>query len=391
MASFLDGIFDPGKDERRRAQEVLDGVRTPDASDLELKLQKLVQMGEITPEDIETILQGESAYKTIGTDPRLAAAQYDSLADLRGVADAGGLDARAVANLDEAIGAQRTASRGSQDAIRADAQRRGISGSGMELVSRFIADQEAATRGNKAAIESAALAQQRRDAAIRDSASLAGSMDDRRFSQQATVAGAEDAIDRYNAVNAQNVAAQNVQARNVARAANLAEKQRVSDSNVGLENKQRERAANMPLTIYDLQRGNAQDRAGYQMGEAQAADARNQQLASLATSAAMAFAMSDERVKEDVEPLDSSEILRDLDGYTYSYQGDPSGERHDGVMAQDMERGPLADFVSEDDSGVKRIDYGGMGFADGREGSMTMGLMADINRRIEELEGSIRG
>lgn len=388
---FLDQISDPGKDERRRAREIMEGVRLPESNDLALQLQRLVQTGELRPEEVETILQGPSAYQEITTDPRLRSAQTDTLGRFREIADAGGLDARAKLGLQDALDAQATETRGQEGAIAANFRARGIGGSDLESLQRLIAQQGAAQRGSRAALEQAAIGQERRDNALTQGANLAGSIRSADFGEASAKANAQDAISRYNAANAQDVAGQNVRARNVAQAGNLDRRQTVSDANVGIGNEEARYKAQLPLTLYGLQRGAAQDRANAQLNEAQSEQARNDRYAQLAASAAMAFAASDERVKEDVAPIDSEAILRDLSGFTYSYKGDPEQTPQAGVMAQDMERTPLAGAVSEDEGGVKRIDYGAMGFESGQEGSVAMGLLADLNRRIEELEAAKGG
>lgn len=381
---FLDSILGAG-DSGKKARKELASVPVPDASDLELQLQKLVQTGELRPEELERILQGPSAYEEISADPRLRSGQTDALARLQEIAGAGGLDARARLGLDDALEQQRTETRGQNEAVMANARARGIGGSDLEFLNRMIGQQGAAARGSRAALETAAIGEQRKMDALGQGAALAGTIRGQDFGEASAKASAQDAISRYNAANSQNVAQQNVQARNVAQAQNLGERQRVADTNVGLENQQRTRAANMPLQLYGLQNQRAGQVADtYAMDDAAKQD-RNKLLASLVASGATAFA-SDERVKTDVAPLDSEAVLRDLNGYTYQYKGDPNQETQAGVMAQDMEKGPLAGYVSEDDSGVKRIDYGSMGAESGQEGSMLMGLMSDLNRRLEELE-----
>jgi len=276
--SFLDGIFSAGADERRRAQESIDSVGVPTLDQLRIQLEQLVLQGELRPEEAQTILQEQSAYETIETDPRLRGSQLGSLSELEKIGQAGGLDARARATLDDALAAQRTASRGDQGAIIADARQRGIYGSDVETVNRLLAASGAATRGSRAALDSAALAEQRRYAAITDAATLGGNIRQQDFSEASRRADAIDAINRFNAAQRQDVELANVRTRNQAQATNLGARQAVSDANVGIRNEQNTYNSRLPLTVYDLQMGQAQGRADYQRGEAAAEAQRNKNI-----------------------------------------------------------------------------------------------------------------
>lgn len=66
------------------------------------------------------------------------------------------------------------------------------------------------------------------------------------------------------------------------------------------------------------------------------------------------FIFSDERVKDDVEPV--GELYDGTNVYRYSYKGDPSKTKHVGVLAQEIER-TKPDAVREF-GGVKAVDYG---------------------------------
>ncbi len=63
---------------------------------------------------------------------------------------------------------------------------------------------------------------------------------------------------------------------------------------------------------------------------------------------------SDERVKDDIEPV--GELTPDIGLYEYEYAGDPEHERHVGVMAQEVEQVD-PDAVLTGPDGVKRVDY----------------------------------
>lgn len=405
---LFDTIFDPGKDERRRGRDALASVAPPSEDQLRLQLEQLVLQGELRPEEAETILLGPSAFERVQTDPRLRGSQMDALAELEKIVGAGGLDARAKASLEDALSTQRTETRGANEAILDNARARGIAGSDLELVNRLVAQQGAATRGSRAALDTAALAEQRRADALRDQTTLASNIRNQDFGEASRKAEAEDLIDRYNAANRQGQVNLNVGARNDAQRSNLAARQGIADQNVGIRNDQTRYNAQLPLTLYDLQRTRAGDEADYQLGEAQAGEARNARVGSAVTSLASlalspAFGqltglhslgtsgprdirnvmLSDERAKADVEPLDSRALLHELAGSSWEYKG--SGEPGVGVMAQDMERTPMKDAVSERADGLKQIDYGELGIEPD-----WLAVLADMNKRLEAVEGGRR-
>ena len=68
------------------------------------------------------------------------------------------------------------------------------------------------------------------------------------------------------------------------------------------------------------------------------------------------LAASDERVKENVRPIENAlDKIKQLDGKTYNYIGNSEDNRNGGIMAQDLEK-ILPDAVSEID-GIKYVRY----------------------------------
>lgn len=76
------------------------------------------------------------------------------------------------------------------------------------------------------------------------------------------------------------------------------------------------------------------------------------------------FTLSDERTKEDIEPVDHRDVDRLLDNLnvvTFKYKGDPEHRPHAGVLAQELEKDPLGSaFVNRDDEGMRHVDYQGL-------------------------------
>lgn len=79
-------------------------------------------------------------------------------------------------------------------------------------------------------------------------------------------------------------------------------------------------------------------------------------LASLGGSALIAGALSDERIKENIEPIDDAlEKVKQLKGMTYNYKFNEPDNRNGGIMAQELEK-VLPDAVSEI-NGIKYVRY----------------------------------
>ena len=93
------------------------------------------------------------------------------------------------------------------------------------------------------------------------------------------------------------------------------------------------------------------------------------------------YAASDERVKEDVEPLDAKAVLSHLRGVRYRYK-DP--EKHGegdqiGILAQDLLEAGLGGAVAADDEGTLMVNTQKLALP-------TLGLLASLNERVNDLE-----
>lgn len=225
-----------------RIQEQMDRIQSltpPNLQQYIMPAQMAVIKGEITPEMATAQVLEQTKLAGITVPPALMSAQNMAMTKLSEIADQGGLTAMDRARLFDIKGEMATASRGAQEAILQEAQRRGVSGSGIEMGNRMLADQAASTRGAGAGLNVAAEAQKRALEAIQSSGNMAGRMRDQDFTEQGRVGDAQDAIARFNTnlTNATNTA--NTATRNAADVANLQERQRLSEFNIG----QREREA----------------------------------------------------------------------------------------------------------------------------------------------------
>jgi len=174
----------------------------------------------------------------INTDPRLMNAQYAALNQLQDIGNQGGLTAIDRARMNQISQENATEARGAREALQQNAQRMGRGGSGLSLMDQMLGQQAAATRVSNEGVNTAAIAQQRALDAILQSGQLGGQMQSNEFNQKAQVAAAQDAINKFNAQNRQQVGLYNTTNSNNAQAANLAEKQRIADANVATANQQ---------------------------------------------------------------------------------------------------------------------------------------------------------
>lgn len=222
---------------QQQALQSILGVSTPDIEQMKLALEKYQSAGELTPEMLETINAQDSLMGNIQTDPRLRNAQLQALEKLQSIG-ASGLrpeDEAALARIQSGVAQD---ARAREEAILQNMQERGVGGSGAELASRLISSQGSANRQSQQGLEVGALASQRALEAIMQSGALGGQIRNQEFGEESEKASAQDVINRYNAMNRQQVSGTNVNSRNTAQAQNLSEKQRIADSNTGVSNQQ---------------------------------------------------------------------------------------------------------------------------------------------------------
>ncbi len=394
---------------QERALAQMQGLELPDMEQMKVYIQDLVSQGKITPEEAQTYLQENTELQGISTDPVTRQAQLDALSGLQKISSEGGLTAQDQAKLNQIRTQEDTQARGQREAILQNAQARGVGGSGVELMSQMLNQQQSAQNQSQRDLDVGALAEQRALEALIAGGQLGGQMQETEFGQKAQVANAQDAINRFNAANRQSVANTNVGARNTAQYANLQNAQDIANTNAANRNQAEYYNKNLPQQGFE----NAYRKAGGTAGaynniasQAAAAGQNNQKvLGSLVSAGAVGAAGggapqmvaagqgyneynkpaqtgSDVRMKEDVSEFDPSEFLDSVTSYKYHYKKPEmgSGENY-GVMAQDLEKTKEGAAMVEDTPEGKKVDYG-KGF------STLMAAMADMHQRVKELEGS---
>lgn len=192
------------KAQREQAKR-LDAINLAELEEYTLKNPELV--GLLDAEQIE-----KSGLSGIQLDPRLEAAQFQTLADLEQEAQEGmsAMDRLQMEELMDQAGAQGQSQRA---AIQAQMERQGLSGSGAALAAQLQGAQGSSNALRKQAMQMLAQSGDRRRQARRDRANLSGEMERQDFSRQAQVASAQDTINRVNAMNRQNAAQINLAAR----------------------------------------------------------------------------------------------------------------------------------------------------------------------------------
>lgn len=220
---------------RQAALAAYTGLNPNDIQQLQLN-QEAVQ-GTLTPAQEATMQQQQSGLLGISTDPRLKQAQMNALNQL-GQLGQGGLTATEKANLYNITNQSQGNAEAASKAITANMAARGMGGGGAELAARLAAAQGAANTGASNALGVAGQSQNNALQAMMGAGTLGGQMQQTSFGQQAQQQSAQDAINRFNAANAQQVNAANIASQNYAQQQNLANKQGVANTNVGIQNQQ---------------------------------------------------------------------------------------------------------------------------------------------------------
>jgi len=183
--------------------------------------QESVQ-GAVNPNAIQVATQAPSAYNNISLDPATRAAQMAALSKYTDIANAGGLDANAKLALQQTIDAANAQSQGAQGAIMRSAQAEGQGGGDFALTQRALAAQGASNTAATQGLETAAMAEANREAALNAMANIGGGINASDYAQAANKAAST------NAINATNMAATNA-----ANTGNVANQIQTGEFNVG--------------------------------------------------------------------------------------------------------------------------------------------------------------
>lgn len=229
-------------EQMRLAEEIRKQINSlPDAQTKAAVYEQLKSQGQLTPQTEEIFAIPDSEMKNIATDPAYKQAQMVALQKLAdyGEGRESFVDQAAVQSGRNDILQQQS---NNNARIESSLAQRGLAGSGMELAAKEASDQSLSNRLADYERNIQQEARQRALQAILQRGTLASQMQSNEFSQKAQQAQAQDAINRFNTANRQQVTGQNIDRGNNAEASNLQNTQRISDANVGIRNSMQDQA-----------------------------------------------------------------------------------------------------------------------------------------------------
>lgn len=234
-------------------------------------IAKLEQAGVLTPEMEKEINLQMSKVAAITEDPRFKDTQLEVLDQMSEVTRRGltAEDRQDFNVMREKINQENESKR---QQLLAMYQQRGLAGSGSEIASQLLNAQGGANLLAQGGDEIAAAAAQKKAASMAALGDYVGQLRGQDFDIEKTKAGAEDVVNQFNTAQSINREQRRAQSTNAINAANLAEEQRVQDTNTMMDNQEKQRQLAAERTNY-LDRADQAGRvASAQLGKA--ADSR---------------------------------------------------------------------------------------------------------------------
>lgn len=259
---FGSGGSDKADAMRQKAIDAFNAIKSPELSRLQIQLDKYVQAGQLTPEQAEAQLLSSNAFNDIVVDPTYVGAQKQALQQLQQIGTEGGLNATDRSQIQDITDEQNQIAKGRNDAILSSAKERGTGNAGITTVNQLINEQEGANRAAKRGTDVAANAEARALAAMQAAGQTAGQIRGQDYAEAAKKAEAENAIDKFNKETLNQTNLYNVQAKNLAQAANLANEQSVLNANTSTANSEKEYNAKQVQQQYDNAMNKAKGEAG---------------------------------------------------------------------------------------------------------------------------------
>jgi hypothetical protein len=244
-----------------KAREIIGGVQTPTAEQMQVVYQQLQSAGVLTPELEQTLQQKTNVMNNVKVDQDVIDAQKQSLSSLQQLAKTG-LTASDRAAEQQVLNQQQQQNQANQGAVMQNMAARGMGGSGAELAARLGGSQSAMQNAQAAGLQIGDTATRNALNAQLQSGQLAGQMNQQQFGQQAQIAQSQNAINQFNLQNAQQVQGYNTQLQNQAQQANLANKQNIMNQNTGIYNQQQNQHAAATQQAYADQMQKAMGMAG---------------------------------------------------------------------------------------------------------------------------------
>jgi hypothetical protein len=338
-------------------------LQTPEAQDLILELERMVELGELDPTTADAILVEQTGMQDVEGDATSREAQYGALSRMSDLAEAEELDAQALAKMRSGQQAEDIRLQGQLGAIDQTARRQmgGVASSGMAQANKLLAAQQSANRGADFGFEAASEAERRALEALSNQAALGGEIEDRRFSQDAQRAQAQDAINQFNARQGHEANLAGMDAKNRAQELNVGRKYDVQTHNLGAQSEEERSRVGGIMDAYGAKRDKANAIADLQvgLGQAKAAEAaakKKQTTGLIKTGAQAAMMFSDPDMKENATPIDVGEFLNDVTGYKYNYKD--NDEDQYGVMSDDLMKSKEGSSMVDSTGKYDQVDYG---------------------------------
>lgn len=367
------------------------------------QLQLQMVQGSITPAQAQAAIQQASTQAGVTPNPEASRAQFESLNQLQKIVQEGGLTAIDKAKLNEIRNQINTQNRGNQLALQNEFQSRGLGGSGLELASRLVADQNSANRAADQSTDVAALAQQRALQAILSSGQLGGQIREQQFTEDSSKAKSADAVNALNAQLASQANLQNATYQQRSNEANQQNQQNVANNNVEIANKnallpfEARKQENLDRSNYATNAGRIYQNQGAQLQtQADKTASKNRSTIGNLVQDAPKYVeaakniwdigktiFSDPKTKENKKELSDDEvdnIIGKLTGYKFNYKDQSSNPGTQvGVMTTDIKKTPMKGDVVNTDQGEILVDNGN---TDG----MKLAILANIANRVKKLE-----
>lgn len=326
------GAQSSAADRKQAAQQNAQAIKEwmdlhiPDPAEQQVIMDRYIQTGELDPKSEEAYKLADTELSKVSLDPKYKESQLRALSSLEDLGSSGGMTLNDEANLQKGLIDINSADRGRRESINDNFARRGMGGSGMELVAQLQGAQDAATRQSTQQLDTLGSARERALQAIMGGGELAGKMRGQEYGEQSDLAQARDAIAKFNTMNAQSIQQRNVDRSNQAQEYNLNNRQRISDANVDLANKEKIRNADLIQQQFQNRSAVAAGKTGqYNQNAAfsnAAADRTANNWANIGAGAGQTisslYGSGQSKAKnEQMSPEEDEEMLKSIKGYNY--------------------------------------------------------------------------
>lgn len=268
IISSLYGMYQQGQSadkaaaDMEKAVQAYLSVHVPDPAQQKLELERFQLTGQLSPKLEHAIKADPSAFEEIVKNQKYSQAQDQALSQLQSLGEEGGLSLSDKADLQEQMMLNANKDKANRDAITDEMSRRGQGGSGMELQAQLSGAQSAGDRDAQSRLRTLGSARDRALSSIMGAGELAGKLESQDYQQKSDLASARDRINSFNTENARSVHQRNTGTQNDAEASNLAMRQRVSDSNTDLANREQQYNKELYQKEYDNKMQKASGVAG---------------------------------------------------------------------------------------------------------------------------------